>query len=81
MSDVPQTRCDFNASDLILHLDLELPADTEAISPVVEKSYWAPPSPRLALTPSMTGAGEPVGSSRSTSKAGTRSGWRTIGGS
>lgn len=37
MSDVPQTRCDFNVKDLILHLDLELAAETEAISPVVEK--------------------------------------------
>jgi serine/threonine-protein kinase RsbW len=37
MSDIPETRCDFNARDLILHLDLELPAETEAISPVVER--------------------------------------------
>ena len=37
MNDVPETRCDFNAKDLILHLDMELPANTEAISPVVER--------------------------------------------
>jgi len=37
MNDLLETRCDFNARDLILHLDLELPADTEAIGPVVER--------------------------------------------
>jgi len=37
MNDLPETRCEFNANDLILHLDLELSADTEAISPLVEK--------------------------------------------
>jgi serine/threonine-protein kinase RsbW len=37
MNDVLETRCDFNAKDLILHLDMELPAETEAISPVVER--------------------------------------------
>ena len=37
MNDLPETRCDFNAKDLILHLDMELPAETEAISPLVEK--------------------------------------------
>ncbi len=37
MIDAPETRCDFNAKDLILHLDMELPARTEAINPVVER--------------------------------------------
>jgi serine/threonine-protein kinase RsbW len=37
MNDLPETRCDFNAKDLILHLDIDLPAATSAINPVVEK--------------------------------------------
>jgi len=37
MNDLPETRCDFSAKDLILYLDLELSASTEAIGPLVEK--------------------------------------------
>ena len=37
MHDLPETRCDFNVRDLILYLDLELPAETASITPVVEK--------------------------------------------
>ena len=36
MSDQPLTRCDFNTSDLLVKLDLTLPGDVNAISPVVE---------------------------------------------
>lgn len=37
MNEPPETRCEFNTKDLILHLDLELPAETGAISPLVER--------------------------------------------
>ena len=37
MSEQPLTRCDFNTTDLLVKLDLTLPGDVHAISPVVEK--------------------------------------------
>jgi len=37
MSDQPLTRCDFDSSDLLVKLDLTLPGDVKAISPVVER--------------------------------------------
>jgi serine/threonine-protein kinase RsbW len=37
MNDLPETCCEFDPKDLILHLDMELPAETGAISPLVEK--------------------------------------------
>lgn len=37
MADQPLTRCDFNTSDLLVKLDLSLPGDVHAISPVVER--------------------------------------------
>jgi len=37
MSDHPLTRCDFNTSELLVKVDLTLPGDVNAISPVVEK--------------------------------------------
>ena len=36
MSDQPLTRCDFDSSDLLVKVDLKLPGDVNAISPVVE---------------------------------------------
>jgi serine/threonine-protein kinase RsbW len=33
-------RCEFDAKQLILRLDLTIPADVKAISPVVEKVMW-----------------------------------------
>ena len=36
MSDQPLTRCDFNTADLLVKVDLRLPGDVNAISPVVE---------------------------------------------
>jgi serine/threonine-protein kinase RsbW len=37
MPDQPLTRCDFDSADLLVKLDLTLPGDVNAISPVVEK--------------------------------------------
>jgi hypothetical protein len=37
MPDQPSTRCDFNSSDLLVKMDLTLPGDVNAISPLVEK--------------------------------------------
>ena len=37
MSAHPPSRCEFEASDLIVKVDMTLPADVNAISPVVEK--------------------------------------------
>ena len=37
MPDQPLTRCDFNASDLLVKVDLTLPGDVGAITPVVER--------------------------------------------
>ena len=37
MSDQPLTRCDFDSSDLLVKVDLTLPGDVNAISPVVER--------------------------------------------
>jgi len=37
MSDQPLTRCDFDSSDLLVKLDLTLPGQVDAISPVVER--------------------------------------------
>jgi len=36
MADEPLTRCDFDTSDLLVKVDLKLPGDVNAISPVVE---------------------------------------------
>jgi serine/threonine-protein kinase RsbW len=36
MSDQPLTRCDFNSENLLVKVDLTLPGDVNAISPVVE---------------------------------------------
>ena len=37
MAAEPLTRCDFDSSNLIVKVDLTLPGDVQAISPVVEK--------------------------------------------
>jgi len=37
MSAHPSSRCEFEASDLIVKVDMTLPADVNAITPVVEK--------------------------------------------
>src|SRR5689334_21637925 len=37
MADHPLTSCDFNTEDLLVQVDLTLPADVNAISPAVEK--------------------------------------------
>jgi serine/threonine-protein kinase RsbW len=37
MADQPLTRCDFNTSDLLVKVDLTLPGDVGAISPITEK--------------------------------------------
>jgi serine/threonine-protein kinase RsbW len=37
MSAEPLTRCEFEASDLLVKVDMTLPADVHAISPVVER--------------------------------------------
>ena len=37
MSDQPLTSCDFNTEDLLVKVDLTLPGDVNAITPVVER--------------------------------------------
>jgi serine/threonine-protein kinase RsbW len=37
MTDEPLTRCEFDSSNLLVKVDLTLPGDVNAISPVVEK--------------------------------------------
>ncbi|HEY6931684.1 MAG TPA: ATP-binding protein [Thermoanaerobaculia bacterium] len=37
MTNQPLTRCEFDASDLLVKLDLTLPGNVNAISPIVEK--------------------------------------------
>ena len=40
MADENAPSCEFNEEQLILHLDLAIPGDVQAIGPVVEKVMW-----------------------------------------
>jgi serine/threonine-protein kinase RsbW len=40
MAEKPPPKCEFNKEKLILHLDLTIPGEVEAIGPVVEKVMW-----------------------------------------